>query len=168
MIRFFILCYSLFFIFFLQRNHLQYSNQGPGIGDRGPGNRGSPADLIYKGYADLKAKFIYIRLSFAKLYNQDTQCLLSFGLSDRFRRSSLVATPKIIHRMIFVCDILHYALCIIHCACEKVRAALSHMLSGASTLSNPRTLASTDFVQAQRNRRAVIRFSSSTSQRQAL
>jgi hypothetical protein len=25
-------------------------------------------------------------------------------LSDRCRRSSLVATPKIIHRMIFVCD----------------------------------------------------------------
>ena len=28
-----------------------------------------------------------------------------FRLSDRCRRSSLVATPKIIHRMIFVCDI---------------------------------------------------------------
>jgi hypothetical protein len=30
-----------------------------------------------------------------------------YRLSDRCRRSSLVATPKIIHRMIFVCDIMH-------------------------------------------------------------
>ena len=45
---------------------------------------------------------------------QDTECLLVFGLSDRCRRSSLVATPKIIHRMIFACDILHYAFYIMH------------------------------------------------------
>ena len=45
---------------------------------------------------------------------QDTECLLVFGLSDRCRRSSLVATPKIIHRMIFACDILHYAFYILH------------------------------------------------------
>ena len=52
-------------------------------------------------------KKIYCQRKFhfdiCEAYKIKSAGLLGFGLSDRCRRSSLVATPKIIHRMIFVC-----------------------------------------------------------------
>ena len=50
-------------------------------------------------------------LQFAKLYNPKRfSVFMFFGLSNRCRRFSLVATTKIIHRMIFVCDTGHWIL----------------------------------------------------------
>ena len=77
-------------------------------------------NIYFEEYKKSKVCKLFWICDFVGYYNkilrsfiiQDTQCLLNFGLSDRCRRSSLVATPKIIHRMIFVCDIMHYELCI--------------------------------------------------------
>ena len=96
--------------------------------------------------ADIKTDFRRKNSSFALAYKIKTPRRFHvLGLSDRFRRSSLVATPKIIHRMIFVCwlrfvgplppvlisryaknhspddfCLRHYALCILHCALSNI------------------------------------------------
>jgi hypothetical protein len=72
-------------------------------------NVGSPADLICIASLTLKLILLIKIFTLRQLIIQNASVFLNFGSSDRCRRSSLVATPKIIHRMIFVCDIMHSA-----------------------------------------------------------